>query len=91
MTRCRTWTKKSPTAAQRRTAQMQQALAQCGKGEHQTMPTFRCGEKVCLICGVVLYCPTCLQENSLSVAPGERVYAFPCPIHRHVEVGGHSS
>jgi hypothetical protein len=90
MTAQRTWTNKHPTAAGRREAQIQQALAHCEKGDHQTMPTFRPSEKVCLICGLVLYCPTCLLENNLPVAQAKRVYALTCPTHQSREVaGGH--
>ncbi len=77
----------SLTAEQRRAAAREQALLRCGQGEHQTMPTFRAGEHVCLICGLVLYCPSCLAIHHLPLAQARRLYALPCPAHQDVAAG----
>ncbi len=62
-----------------------QALEQCAKGHHSSTPTFRPGETVCLVCGLVLYCPDCLNESHLQPP---FVHAFPkvCPTHQKAQV-----
>lgn len=77
--------KKQPTAAERRDAAREQALLNCQQGMHNDTPTFRPGERVCLVCGRVVYCPLCLDENHL-VFPSSHAYPLTCPTHRRVEV-----
>lgn len=87
MTTTRRWTtpRKRPTAAEQRAAAREQALEQCAKGHHSSTPTFRPGETVCLVCGLVLYCPDCLNESHLQPP---FVHAFPkvCPTHQKAQV-----
>ncbi len=80
-----TTTRKRLTAAEQRATAREKALEQCAKGRHTDTPTFRPGETVCLTCGMVVYCPACLQENHLQ-AP--RVHAYPmlCPTHQKAGV-----
>ncbi len=80
-----TTTRKRPTAAEQRAAAREKALEQCAKGHHTHTPTFRPGETVCLICGIVFYCPACLHESHLQ-PPLTHAYAFPCPTHQKAEV-----
>ena len=80
-----TTTHKRPTAAEQRAAAREKALEQCAKGQHTNTPTFRPGETVCLTCGMVVYCPDCLQESTL---PVPQVHAYPvlCSTHQNAEV-----
>ena len=86
-TTTRTWTstKKRPTAAEKRAIAHEKALEQCTRGNHADTPTFRPGETVCLACGMVQYCPTCLQESNLHPA-FIRAYPFLCAMHKNTEV-----
>jgi len=81
------WTtiRKRPSAAEQRVAAHEKALEQCAKGQHTDTPTFRPGETVCLTCGMVVYCPSCLQESTLQVP---QVHAYPglCSTHQNAEV-----
>lgn len=79
MTRKWETTKKRPTAAH------EKALELCKKGEHTNSPTFRPGETVCTACGMVVYCPACLDENHLQV-PLVHAYPLLCAAHKNVEV-----
>ncbi len=85
-TTTRTWTstKKRLTAAEKRALAHEQALEHCRKGEHTSTPTFRPGETVCTTCGIVNYCPTCLQEHNLHPA-FVRAYPFLCATHTQAE------
>jgi len=82
------WTttrKKQPTAAERRAATREQALLNCQQGKHNATPTFRPGETVCMTCGLVVYCPVCLDENHL-VFPLSHAHPLTCPTHQHTGV-----
>ncbi len=81
---CITTRKKPLTAAERRAAARAQALLDCQRGRHSATPTFRAGETVCLVCGLVVYCPVCLDENHL-VYPSAHAHQLTCSTHRHVE------
>ncbi len=78
-------TRKRPTAAEQRAAAREKALENCLHGSHTATPTFRPGETVCTTCGMVVYCPPCLQENRLQVT---QVHAYPvlCSTHQNAEV-----
>lgn len=78
-------TTKKRATAEKRAAAREQALKQCDKGYHNTTPTFRPGETVCLTCGAVFYCPTCLQQSHLS-PPLTHAYALPCATHQKAKV-----
>ena len=81
------WTtsKKRPTTAEKRALAREKALEQCEQGYHHTTATFRPGETVCLTCGVVFYCPTCLEERHL-LPPLTHAYALPCATHQKARV-----
>jgi hypothetical protein len=74
--------KQAPTAAEPRATALAKALDDCQHGRHSTMPTFRPGEQVCLTCGVVIYCPRCLQANGLRLPQVAHAYALECPTHQ---------
>ena len=78
------WEKKRPTAAEKRAAAREKALEQCAKGNHTDTPTFRPGETVCTTCGIVNYCPECLQESNLQ-PPFAHAFPVLCAIHKKVE------
>ncbi len=78
-------TKKKPNAAQRKAAAQEQARQKCQQGKHIMTPTFRPSETVCLICGFVLYCPVCFQQQQLQVA-GAHAHSLMCQVHQKVEV-----
>jgi hypothetical protein len=82
----RTTSSRALTAREQQARAQAQAHTRCQRGEHQTMPTFRPGERVCLICGVVFYCSACLSEHHLQVAQAAHVYHLACSKHQHVEV-----
>jgi hypothetical protein len=79
------WKKKALTAAEKRAIEREKALAQCAEGKHNFTATFRLSESVCLTCGLVKYCPQCLQENTL---PEPYNHAFPrvCATHQKATV-----
>jgi hypothetical protein len=58
------------------------ALDGCQQGLHQFTPTFRPGERVCLVCSLVRYCPVCLEAHHLSPPPKRHVSAMKCAAHR---------
>ena len=74
-----------PTAAEQRATAKAKALEQCKQGNHTTTPTFRPSETVCLVCGMVVYCPTCLNENHLQ-PPQVHAYPIVCHTHKNAEV-----
>ena len=51
------------------------AQVRCAQGWHRMTPTFRPGEQVCTLCGVVTFCPVCLEEQHLP--PSRSTRAFP--------------
>jgi len=77
--------RKQPTAAERRAAARAKALEDCRNGQHTSTPTFRPGETVCTTCGLVVHCPSCLNENHL-LAPQGHAYPRVCPTHQNAEV-----
>ncbi len=77
--------KKQPTTAERRATTREQALLNCQQGMHTSTPTFRAGETVCITCGLVVYCPVCLDENQLSY-PTAHAYPLTCSTHQHAEM-----
>ncbi len=84
-TRKWTTTRKRPTAAEQRATTRAKALEQCRKGNHTTTATFRSGETACTTCGMVVYCPTCLNENHLQ-PPQAYAYPIVCQTHKNAEV-----
>ncbi len=82
----RRWAKKRLTAAEQRARAREQALEQCEKGNHTKTPTFRPGEQICTSCGLVVYCPVCLDRQNLQVAAQRRTFPLLCETHRYVEV-----
>lgn len=83
----RKWTAMPPrlTAAERRAVAHAKALDQCRQGQHSSTPTFRPSETVCLICGMVVYCPYCLKDSHL-LSPQVHAYPMVCPAHQNAEV-----
>jgi len=77
--------KKQPTAAERRAAAYEQALLNCQQGMHTDTPTFRPGETVCIICGLVVYCPVCLDVHHLSY-PTAHAHPLICLAHQQTKV-----
>ncbi len=77
--------KKQTTAAERRAAAREQALLDCQQGMHSTTPTFRPGETVCMTCGLVVYCPVCLDVQHLSY-PSAHAHPLTCSMHRQAGV-----
>jgi hypothetical protein len=67
-------TRKQPRASGQGATRRTQANAHCQQGRHTMSDTFRPGERVCLICGIVLYCPACLQHSNLSPITNGRAY-----------------
>ncbi|HEY7418340.1 MAG TPA: hypothetical protein VH593_24375 [Ktedonobacteraceae bacterium] len=70
--------KRATTKAEKRAM----ALAECQQGRHTLTPTFRAGERMCAVCGVIFSCPTCMQVHRLPPVQGKRVFPFPCEEHR---------
>ncbi len=85
MVTVRSTRKKKPSAAEQNATHRTQALADCKQGKHTLHNTFRSGEQVCIVCGVVFYCTACLKQATLLPHP-TNAYAFPCTEHRTVEV-----
>lgn len=66
-------------SATRRTAEH----SACQRGEHTMTATFRPGETLCLVCGLVLYCPACLTEQHLPAPTNRRAFVTLCAVHQH--------
>jgi hypothetical protein len=62
------------------------AIEACKVGRHRLTPTFRAGERLCTVCGVVFSCQACLEVHHLPPAQGKRVFPFPCEEHREAGV-----
>lgn len=77
--------KPSVPAAERSKMNHTRALARCDRGEHMISNTFRPGEQVCTICGLVIYCPICLDNAHLSYPQARQVYPLVCTIHQGKE------
>jgi len=77
--------KKQPTVAERRATAHEQALLDCQQGKHTSTPTFRPGETVCTTCGLVVYCPVCLDESHL-LFPLAHAHPLTCPTHQQAGV-----
>jgi hypothetical protein len=58
------------------------ALTNCKQGYHTLTPTFRPGEKLCLICGVVYSCPFCVREHNLPPVTSQLVFVLLCDKHK---------
>jgi len=84
-TRKWTTTRKRPTTAEQRATTRAKALEQCRQGNHTTTATFRPGETVCTTCGMVVYCPTCLNDSRLQ-PPFVHAYPVVCQTHKNAEV-----
>jgi len=84
-TRKWTTTRKRPTAAEQRATAKAKAQEQCKKGNHTTTATFRPSETVCFVCGMVVYCPNCLNDSHLQPV---LVHSYPiiCHTHKNAEV-----
>jgi hypothetical protein len=78
--------RKGLTARERRAIEHARALAECKQGRHNTTPTFRPGETVCLVCALVVYCPVCLQKNNLPPPQAHRAFPLVCGLHQQQEV-----
>ena len=74
--------KKRFSAAERKARQREQALEACQHGRHTLTATFRPGEQMCTVCGLISYCPDCLRECNLPIVVGRRVFPCECPRHR---------
>ncbi len=79
---CTRRSSKRLTAAERKARAQEQALEDCKHGRHTLKNTFRPQEQVCLVCGLVLYCPECLQESQLPRVQSQRARPLICPKHR---------
>jgi len=80
-----TTTRKKQPTAERRAAAHKQALLNCQQGMHTSTSTFRPGETVCTTCGLVVYCPTCLDVHHL-LYPTAHAHPLTCPTHQQAEV-----
>jgi hypothetical protein len=79
------WRKKAPAAAEKRAIAREKALEHCQQGYHSFTATFRPSESVCLICGLVKYCPQCLEEANLH-EPYHHAFPRTCATHQKAEV-----
>lgn len=70
------------TAAERQARAQEQALEDCKHGRHTLKNTFRPQEQVCLICGLVLYCPECLKKYHLPRVASEHARPLLCSEHQ---------
>jgi hypothetical protein len=70
-----------PTAGRQARAKTK-ALDACQQGLHTFTSTFRPGERVCLVCSLVRYCPVCLEIHHLSLPPNRHVSVIKCAAHR---------
>ena len=60
----------------------------CRRGHHTWTHTFRPSEELCLLCGLVTYCPVCFDEQHLM--PARRGRPFECEQHQgHVSTLPH--
>lgn len=80
----------SVPAAERRQQDHARALAECTRGYHAMTNTFRTSERVCTVCGLVTYCPTCLDAAHLPRSQAARAYAVECMQHLRHQRGGQS-
>ena len=78
--------RKALTAEERRAVERARAFVDCKQGRHHTTPTFRPGETVCLVCGMVVYCPPCLDAYHLPSPTAERAFPLPCLAHQATNV-----
>ena len=89
---CITARRKPLTATERRAVECARAFAACQQGRHSSTPTFRPGETVCLVCGIVVYCPLCLDVSHLPYPTAARAYPLTCLTHQAGEgQGAHTS
>lgn len=77
---------KKPTAQEQTALRRTQALVNCQHGKHTLSPTFRPGERICTIGGVVFYCPACLEHAHLTPSTNKQTFVFACSLHRDAEV-----
>lgn len=75
-------------AAERRRVARARALEECRYGRHSMTPTFRTSEQVCIVCGLVTYCPDCLDAAHLLHPQREHAYPVECMQHRPQQRGG---
>jgi hypothetical protein len=80
------WTKQQPSAAEKRQATKAQADRNCQHGKHTLTNTFRPGERTCMNCSILFYCPECLKSSNLKPLVHARVYPVACAIHAQAEV-----
>jgi len=81
-----TSTRKKQTAKEVSATLRTAALADCQRGNHTHTPTFRPGETMCTVCGLVLYCPTCLTQHNLRVPANMLAFPRDCALHQPNEV-----
>jgi hypothetical protein len=75
----------SVPAAERRRQAEARARLQCSRGHHSMTNTFRPNEQVCLVCGLVTYCPACLDRAHLLRPQNEHAYPMECAEHKEVQ------
>ena len=78
--------KKKPTLEEQRQQARAAQLEKCKQGQHAHTPTFRPGEQTCTACGIVVYCPLCLQHHHLAPSTSQQAYPLVCSEHRKVTV-----
>ncbi len=79
------WKKKQPSAAEKRQANKAQADRNCQQGRHTLTNTFRPGERTCMNCSIIFYCPDCLKRSHVEPLVRARVYPIACAIHAQME------
>ncbi len=57
-------------------------LHNCRQGHHTFTLTFRPGEALCTVCGLVTYCLPCLQVHALPIPTNRGAYALLCDVHQ---------
>jgi hypothetical protein len=78
--------KKKLTAAERKARERAAADRACQQGRHALTATLRAGEQLCAYCGVIFYCPACLQAHHFAPSKSAKAYALECSEHRKAEV-----
>ena len=61
--------------------QQARAREQCRSGHHRMHTTLTPGEQVCLVCGLLTFCPLC-EPRYLQLKPTSRAHVLACATHR---------
>jgi hypothetical protein len=71
------------TAPKKRTKAKRDARAreQCAQGNHFMQRTLTPGERLCMRCGFLVFCPSC-TPSYLKHNPTSRAHALLCGTHR---------